>query len=272
MSMFIPILNEASLCTYKDQVLFLLNELNFDNVVSIKSTCNTIDHSYNWHIHIKVCWKQGRTKLVLVPVFVSRILADITKYYSQIAFDKGITFCLQHVRSLHVHVSKLHSFVHRLKYNHYTVTHTYNTANTHAKGRDQVQWSQKSYSLVKGNQTVEEDKICSASFHFNLLFLRLGEHAHRHGLHYGYSFSIVWTFGSMSKCTCPAHGCNSTFGLFNIPKMNCEVFLLKLQQSINISQVERIMFLKIHTCNIGIQQEVHQTYWRRAKHLEWSAM
>ena len=43
----------------------------------------------------------------------------------------------------------------RLAYNHYAITHANNAANTHAQDSDrQVGSSQKSNSLVKGNQTI----------------------------------------------------------------------------------------------------------------------
>ena len=52
-------------------------------------------------IHIKngeIRWKQGRTKLIFVPVLVSGILAELTKYWepdhTPIAFDERVTFWL----------------------------------------------------------------------------------------------------------------------------------------------------------------------------------
>ena len=46
-----------------------------------------IDHSYNGQIHVaesNLRWKQGRTKLVLVPVLFRGIQATLNKYWDQV--------------------------------------------------------------------------------------------------------------------------------------------------------------------------------------------
>ena len=55
--------------------------------------------------------------------------------YSLIALDKRVTFWLQRLRSLPCACAYV-AFARRLAYNHYAITHAYNTANTHAQGSD----------------------------------------------------------------------------------------------------------------------------------------
>ena len=65
------------------------------------------------------------------------------KFYSLIAFDERVTFWLQHVRSLPCAWAYAASFMRRLAYNLYPIAHTYNAANAHTQGSEQVRWRQK---------------------------------------------------------------------------------------------------------------------------------
>ena len=75
-------------------------------------------------------------------------------YYSLIAFDERVTFCLQRVRSLPCACVYVAFFARRLAYNHYAIAHAYNAANAHTQDSDRARWSQKSYSLVEGNRNI----------------------------------------------------------------------------------------------------------------------
>ena len=53
-------------------------------------------------------------------------------------FYSSIILWLQRVRSLPCAFAYVALFVRKLAYNHYATTHTYNSANAHAKGSDRA--------------------------------------------------------------------------------------------------------------------------------------
>ena len=68
--------------------------------------------------------------------------------------DERVIFWLQRIRSLPCACAYVALFARRLAYDHYAIAHAYNAANAHAQGSDRAHWSQKSYSLFEGNQSI----------------------------------------------------------------------------------------------------------------------
>ena len=88
-----------------------------------------------------------------LPEF-SRMLVTAHSLYSPITFDERVTFLIQCARSQPCACAFAALYACAKCIMVYANLHANNAANAHALGNDQMRWSQKSYSLVEGNQTI----------------------------------------------------------------------------------------------------------------------
>ena len=97
------------------------------------------------------------------------------KHYSLIAFDKRVTFWLQHVQSLPCACVYVALFARRLAYNHYAIAHAYNAAN--AQDSDWAYFEAK--KLLSRRRQSEYSLLCIVEICYDIMsILKVGSNLH----------------------------------------------------------------------------------------------